>query len=322
LLAERGQAQVPCTESSQQIWPRITCPVIGALFKNGDLVPDSCGRVSRQQTLDALVRVGVSLNTAEETTFGNFMHLPEPQIINIFEMDLLMPHNASGFLSLEHDFSTGIRDGDSPNVAKYAEFEAFMTTDGAPGWTTRDVDAAIDHFGDPTISNDIGSGPGSLEAIQVMLTEFGEQSFLSAAEMKGLFLNSDYPSGFMARRDTRLQVCQPCAWPVGSTGACRYLDANGVVKCEEPNWLGADACPLNVLLCSATERLPSRIMDVCASNCDIGTVSGSSCRYALPNDRAVRCEADQAGTPCQSGTRFCPARLRMLASDLNATVLV
>lgn len=243
LLMDIGQAEVPCTVSSQQIWSRITCPVIGVLFKNGDLQPDSCGRVSRQQTLDALVSVGVSLSTAEDTTFGNFMHLPEPQIINIFEMNLLMPHKASGFLSLEHDFSTGIRDGNSPNAAKYAEFEGFMRTDDASGWTEKDVDAAIDHFGDPKISNDIGSGPGSLEAIQAMLTEFGEQSFLSAAEMKRLFLNSDYPSGFMARRNTRLQVCKSCAWPTGSTAACRYVDADGVVKCQEPNWLGAETWP-------------------------------------------------------------------------------
>lgn len=317
LLVCLGRGEVPITPSSQQVWSRITCPVIGALFKNGDIVPDSGGRVSRQQTLDALVRVGVSLATAEETTFGNFMHLAEPQFINIFEMNLLLPHIASPFLSLEHDFSTGIRDGPRPDALKYQLFEdKFMRTDDAAGWTPADVDEAIKFFANS--SNDLGTGPGSLGAIQLMLAEFGEQKFLSAAEMKGLFLKSDYPSGFEARRDARLQVCQSCDF---STGACRFVDSSGVVKCQEPNWLGAAECPAGMLLCAATDRLPPRVDDVCAADCAIGAVHGNSCRHLL-RDRTVKCGESQPGSDCQAGTLFCPARLRMLASDPDSSVLI
>lgn len=287
-------------------------------------MPDACGRVARQQTLDALVRVGVSLSTAEATTFGNFMHLPQPQIINIFEMDLSMPHNPEPFESREHDFSTGVRDGGGPSEAQFEVFEQFGRTDGRAGWSEEDVAAAIRHFASEDASNDVGSGPGSLGAIQDMLKEFGENSFLSDSEMRALFLSSDYPHGFAAGRDARAKVCQTCAWPRGSTGACRFADASGVVKCQEPDWTGAKPCPAGTELCAATDRLPPRVTDVCAAACAIFPEAGQSdsCRD-LSSESSVRCQAATPGAPCPIGTRFCPAPLAhgMLSSDPNATIL-
>ena len=52
---------------------------MSAMVKNGDLVPDAAGTITKQQTFDALMHVGVSRRVAEETTNANFDHLPWPK---------------------------------------------------------------------------------------------------------------------------------------------------------------------------------------------------------------------------------------------------
>ena len=45
------------------------------LVKNGDLVPNAAGMITKQQTFDALMHVGISKKVATETTDANFDHL-------------------------------------------------------------------------------------------------------------------------------------------------------------------------------------------------------------------------------------------------------
>ena len=49
-----------------------TCPAVGALLKNGDLIPDKNGVITKEQTLAAFMRVGISKKTAVESTDANF----------------------------------------------------------------------------------------------------------------------------------------------------------------------------------------------------------------------------------------------------------
>lgn len=184
----------------QSHFKTITCPVLGSLFKNGDLEPDDDGMIGRQQTLDALLRIGISSAVANGATGANFDHLVEPQQIHLFGMDLnrdvaLDPT----MVSKEHDFSTGIRDGSEPNIDKYKEFEQFIDTDGdKSAWSQTDVDAAITHFEEN--SNDFGENQNGLSTIKTMLREFGENETLTRGDMKRLFVYSTYPPAFLVKR--------------------------------------------------------------------------------------------------------------------------
>lgn len=175
----------------------ITCPVLSAMVINGDLIPDAYGKVSRQQVFHAFRRIGISLETATDTTMGNFQHMPEPQEINIFDMDLPNPTRPLRTGNVEHDLSTGIRDGPEPNFAIFAAFERFIGEDGI--WREENIEAAIEFF--KTNPNDIGSGPGGLEAILVMFREFALDGTLSRRELRSLFVQHTYPDLFKARRD-------------------------------------------------------------------------------------------------------------------------
>merc|ERR1712187_902545 len=97
---------------------RITCPVVGMLIKNGDLVPsigsDGVPFITKEQTKLAMLKRGISMETATKTTDGNFKSIACPTCpvkINPFEMNMIkdgdseksqqdMPH--------EHFRSTGI----------------------------------------------------------------------------------------------------------------------------------------------------------------------------------------------------------------------
>ena len=60
----------------RRVFNRINCPIMAALWRNGDLQPDGDNLVSKQDVRDALVRTGVSEIVAEKTTDANFDHLP------------------------------------------------------------------------------------------------------------------------------------------------------------------------------------------------------------------------------------------------------
>jgi len=73
----------------------ITCPFMRALVKNCDLVPGDDKKVSKQQTFDAMLRVGISEKVAKQTTDANFQTpasketagcMKCPERINLFAM--------------------------------------------------------------------------------------------------------------------------------------------------------------------------------------------------------------------------------------------
>lgn len=188
---------MPITFGPNFFLEKITCPVLSAMVNNGDLVPDNYGYVSRQQVFNAFRRVGITLKTATDTTTGNFGHLPHPQRINIFDMNLPEPARPRRTTSVEHDLSTGIRDGSAPDVVIFQAFEQFIGEDDV--WRMDDIEKAIEFF--KLNSNDIGSGPGGLEAIKVMFDEFALESSLTKDEMRRLYLEHTYPTAFKLRRD-------------------------------------------------------------------------------------------------------------------------
>ena len=110
---------------------------MSALVKNGDLVPDAAGMITKQQTFDALMHVGISKKVATETTDANFDHLDDPKQLNVFRMNTI---NADGTPDppgpLEHFRSTGIRDGGNqpqPDAGRYAFFDDCAKFDGRGG---------------------------------------------------------------------------------------------------------------------------------------------------------------------------------------------
>ena len=72
---------------------QVTCPCIGALIKNGDLVPDAAdGMINKEMTRQALMRVGISKKAAIQTTRFNFESSKCPQCpkrINPFIMNTI-----------------------------------------------------------------------------------------------------------------------------------------------------------------------------------------------------------------------------------------
>lgn len=188
-------------------WQKITCPVMGGLFRAGDLIPNENGVVTKNKTRAAMLRAGISEEKTFETTDGNFDHLPGDKTINLFNMDLQMAFDKPLKLrNKEHDFSTGVRDGAKPNLKAYKVFEQFIGTDGSSdSWSQTDVAAAIEFY--KIHSNDLGAGMGGIQSLSVMLQEFADSDgTLSKNEMRGLFMRSNYPEQFGKRRDAAVQA--------------------------------------------------------------------------------------------------------------------
>jgi len=206
---------------------------MSALVKNGDLVPDSECLVSKHQTFLALLGVGVSEKVAEETTEANFKS-PScskcPEQINLFEMNMIRRPGAKqrqGFDEpQEHFRSTGIRDGDEPDVLRWDFAERSCLDRNTPDseWTQSENQCLAllwdrdPGHGLPTPSNDVNidkrpkqcpdeRGPCTQSqlhgAINFMFQEFGtptgRNALLPQEEYKQLWLDGEYPEGFKLR---------------------------------------------------------------------------------------------------------------------------
>ena len=115
---------------------------MSALVKNGDLIPDAAGMITKQQTFDALVNTGIARKVAKETTDANFDHLDDKQL-NVFRMNTVKP-SGRGTPDppgpLEHFRSTGIRDELRPNAGRYNHFHSCARFDGnADTFSSRDI---------------------------------------------------------------------------------------------------------------------------------------------------------------------------------------
>eukprot|EP00798_Chlamydomonas_sp_ICE-L_P020173 gene20173-26909_t len=58
---------------------RITCPVMAALVKNGDLATNANGEVTKAAVVLAMRAVGIAEDVLQPAADGNFDHLPEPK---------------------------------------------------------------------------------------------------------------------------------------------------------------------------------------------------------------------------------------------------
>jgi len=107
---------------------------MSALVKNGDLVPSPAGLITKQQTFDALLRVGISEKVATETTDANFDHIDSLDL-NVFRMNTVKRNGTPDPPGpSEHFRSTGIRDGRRPSSGRYNfGFEECADFDGIAG---------------------------------------------------------------------------------------------------------------------------------------------------------------------------------------------
>jgi len=174
-------------------WRTIICPYLSSLVKNGDLVPDKNGFIRKDQTIAAGLRVGISPGLAEATARGNFAHRPKvngvdgTQTINVFNMQ-------EGGTAKEHATSIGIRDALAPDIALFEQYAGFCKGGkmGVP-----EVQDAINFFRNR--SNDFGSGADLIGASNTaLIQEFGKpKGFLTIDELRALWMNSEYPRGFV-----------------------------------------------------------------------------------------------------------------------------
>ena len=57
------------------------------MVRMGDLIPTRAGMISKQQTVKALLRIGVSWKVATETTDANFDHIGGDRMLNVYQMN-------------------------------------------------------------------------------------------------------------------------------------------------------------------------------------------------------------------------------------------
>jgi len=223
-------------------WRSSTCPVMAALVKNGDILPGDCigdecsipggdtrGWVTKAQTVEAMLNVGISPSVVTQTTDGNFD--PGTGRINLFGMNNVRDADGEGSHDVrlggrEHYRSTGIRDSSTPREEIYTLFSQQAGADRM--FSLAEVEDAANLFdADPDDlsqfprSNDVepgakpsgcvGSEPKGDPAcsstlkgsISFMHQEFGHPTGVGAtmpeSEMRALWLEGEYPSHFRAR---------------------------------------------------------------------------------------------------------------------------
>ena len=112
---------------------------MASLVKSGDLIPDEWGFVTKEQTIEAMLSVGISEKAAVETADDNFDHLPDPKRLNLFLMNtIITQEDMEGMIPdppgpLEHFRSTGIRDRRSPSAFLYQKLDDCQHFDEIPG---------------------------------------------------------------------------------------------------------------------------------------------------------------------------------------------
>jgi hypothetical protein len=203
-------------------------------MNNGDLVPDpNSGLISRDQTRDAILRVGISVNTADSTINGNFLSDSCPTCglaVNPLDMNVIIPgvdRNPVGSPH-EHFRSTGIRDNQLTPSRYQTTLETCITTLPLV-WNlernmcfseTWDCDGSACVSPTRFQSNDVAEdrrpstcpvGATGQEicdsslfgSINFLFQEFGtptgEKALISNTEYQALWLEGEYPFDFAAR---------------------------------------------------------------------------------------------------------------------------
>merc|ERR1712151_775977 len=251
--AKKGWAPIcknPRPPFPQNVWKNVTCPVMSMLFKNGDLVPDGEGLVTKQETFEALLRVGISASVARQTTDANFQ--PSGRRINILKMntisDTRRAKDSEG--PIEHFRSTGMRDDTGPENFNEAEQkfkfqEKICLDDEETVYSHAHIDCVAivwDREFTNVKSNDVNedlrtcnkfqSGPHDCPsqlhgALHFMHQEFGSptgvNALVSKNDFRGMWLDATYPPDFLARSPRSCannrpdhHGCQQCLDDVGS----------------------------------------------------------------------------------------------------------
>lgn len=239
---------------------RITCPVIGMLIKNGDLVPsvDSDGLpfITKEQTKLALLKRGISMEIATKSTNGNFKSEACescPVKINPFEMNIIKdgesvenqedkPH--------EHFRSTGIRDNDAegPDEDLYNTVEkALFGGNKWRQWSPKQILRLVELFNRSPVecrnkggnnvlcSNDEATNiaKGTFQgSIHNMLVEFHDPTtgLITQETFKKMWLENEFPSYTTCKDKTfssfnwlwydKRGSKYNCAWYAADTDRC------------------------------------------------------------------------------------------------------
>merc|ERR1712187_537457 len=256
----------PTPSFPQDAWKSITCPVMSMLFKNGDLVPDGEGRVTKQETFEALLRVGVSASVARQTTDENFK--PSDRRINILKMNTVSVSDSRRAKDpegpIEHFRSTGMRDDTGPGNFNEAEQkfklqEKICLDNEETEYSHAHIDCVAivwDREFTNVKSNDVNedlrtcnkwqSGPHDCPsqlhgALHFMHHEFGSptgvNALVSKNDFRGMWLNATYPPDFIARSPRSCannrpdhHGCQQCLDEVGSR-ASDSMEAQRYCRC-------------------------------------------------------------------------------------------
>ena len=127
---------------------------MSAMVKNGDLLPDCEGHVTKEQVFEAMLRIGISAKVAHATSNANFDHLAEKSLF-LWGMNTITTGEGGSTArgnAPEHFRSTGIRDAADgrPDKRRYAIWHGFRRiADSVTGFgflTQAEVTRAIAAF--------------------------------------------------------------------------------------------------------------------------------------------------------------------------------
>ena len=214
-------------------------------MKNGDLVPDTNGFIEKNQTSEALLKVGIHHRIARETVDANFLSASCgtcPLTMDVFNMNTIRTRFGVSPVGGPHEHfrSTGIRDGDQPFRGAFNFGERCLR--GAQRWLIDEIQCFANlwdrEVGFPP-SNDVDTSkypPGCTEedsgpqkcpsqlhgAIGFLFQSFGTPpnqasspdgvaTSISRADYRALWLDAEYPSEFAARspRHCRTESVEP-----------------------------------------------------------------------------------------------------------------
>lgn len=162
----------------------IICPMMGALVVNDFLHPTKEGFICKEQTLRALLCVGISEEVAKRATDDNFDAVGG--CINVFSMQFNK--------LIEHFFSTGVLEGkDRERIDRFLSF-----CDGGV-CTGTSIRKAIAFFCNDahTFNTNRHVTPGECEgSLTALFSELCPTGACSTAEWADLFLNGIFPAQF------------------------------------------------------------------------------------------------------------------------------
>jgi hypothetical protein len=206
----------------------ILCPVLAALYNNGDLDVDEKGFVTQSDLKKGLARLGLEVECRDGLAGILFPKKNAPERVSLFQ--LKQPH-------IEHKYSTMIRDP----VIDSARFEDVImrqAVPATPGEETKfyklQLKKAMDYAQTTKeTKNDYNKegGDGMLISFGAMLEVFGryegdeakDVQYMTEADLRAIFLESNYPQGWKPHRVSRKTIRHEIVSMKMSTCCCVVL---------------------------------------------------------------------------------------------------